>query len=415
MSFFKILSSIIFITAIVCGCQVKNSSPKEQESFNLAKQSDAEIKAKNFDSAFILISMALALDSNNYIAYNNRAYLKIKQNKPPQEVIDDYKKAIKIAPEYAIATFSLANYYFEIKDYRNTITWANRYLSFQLSQQLYSELIENTYFKIAKSEENLLQFKQAVIDFKKAIKINPANKYSHFGLGQSYYYGSNNIVAALAEFTNALDIDSTYAAAYIEREKCDRNSKPPLLKQAESDSMNANRYETKSKNKNDTLNKTFERVRKSLDSKVAEADAFYKSIHALYVPVKTAEQKLVDNIALDLIKINNKSNANVDIKYLRKLVNDALVFNTELLRKLNGITEVDSAIGCKKKLDIYQKSFKTLLVKDMPRFIDILEYANNYKLAAAIDAIKTTLVLIRQQGIDFKNAEDELFSKYSLH
>ena len=414
MSFFKILSNIIFITAIFCGCHGKNSSPEEQESFNLARQSDVEIRAKNFDSASILIAMALAIDSNNYIAYNNRAYLKIQQNKPAQEVIDDYKKALAIAPQYAIATYSLANYYFEIKDYRNTITWANRYLSFQLSQQLDSELIEKTYYKLAKSEENLLQFKQAVIDFKKAIEINPANKYSHFGLGESYYYGSNNIAAALEEFTSALEIDSTYAAAYIERVKCDRNSKPPLLKQAESDAMNATRYETKSKNKNDTLNRAFERVRKSLDSKVAEADAFYKSIHAVYFPVQVAEQKLVDNIVVDLIKIN-KSNANVDLKYLRKLVNDALVCNTELLRKLSDITEVDSAIGCKKKLDLYQQSFKTLLVKDMPKFIDILEYANNYKLEAAIDAIKTTLVLIRQQGIDFKNSEDELFNKYSLH
>jgi tetratricopeptide (TPR) repeat protein len=415
MSFFKILSNIIFITAIFCGCHEKNFSPEEQESFNLARQSDVEIKAKNFDSASILIAMALAIDSNNYIAYNNRAYLKIQQNKPAQEVIDDYKKALSIAPQYAIATYSLANYYFEAKDYRNTINWANRYLSFQLSQQLDSDLIENTYFKLAKSEENLLLFNQAIIDFKKAIQINPANKYSHFGLGECYYYGSNNIAAALAEFTNALDIDSTYGAAYIEREKCDRNSRPPLLQQAESDSINADSYETKTKNKNDTTNRAFERVRKSLDQKVAEADAFYKSIRALYVPVKTAEQKLVDNIGADLIKINNKSNAIVDIKYLRKLVNDALVVNTELLRKLNDIMEVDSAIGCKKKLDMYQKSFKTLLVKDMPRFIDILEYANNYKLAAAIDAIKTTLVLIRQQGIDFKNAEDELFSKYSLY
>jgi tetratricopeptide (TPR) repeat protein len=141
-------------------------------------------------------------------------------------------------------------------------------LSFQSSQQLDSKTIENTYYKLGKSEENLLQFKEAVIDFKKAIEINPANKYSHFGLGECYYYGSNYIAAALTEFTNALDIDSTYAAAYIEREKCDRNSNPPLLEQAESDSMNANRYETKSKNKTDTLNKAFERVRKSLDQNV---------------------------------------------------------------------------------------------------------------------------------------------------
>jgi tetratricopeptide (TPR) repeat protein len=415
MRFFKILFSTIFITAIICGCHGKNSSTEEQESFNLARQSELEIKAKNFDSASILIALAIAVDSNNYIAYNDRAYLKFQQNKPPQEIIDDYKKALAIAPKYAIAAYSLANYYFEIKDYRNTINLANRYLSFQLSQQLDSVQIEDIYYKLAKSEENLLLFNQAVIDFKKAIQINPANKYSHFGLGECYYYGSNNIAAALAEFTNALDIDSTYAAAYIEREKCDRNIKPPLLKQAESDSMNANKYETKSKSNNDTMNRTFERVRKSLDPNVAEADAFYKSIHASYLPVKVAEQTLIDNIGADLLQINNKSTANVDLKYLRKLVDDALVANTGLLRNLKGLTEIDSAIGCKKKLDIYQETFKIFLVKDMPKFIDILKYANNYRLAAAIDAIKTSLILIRQQGIEFKNAEDELFNKYSLH
>jgi tetratricopeptide (TPR) repeat protein len=415
MSFFKILFNTIFVAALVSGCQSRNSPEVDQESLNLAKQSDLQINEKNFDSAFILVSMALAIDSNNYIAYNNRAYLEIQQNKPSQEVIDDYKKAIAIAPEYATATFSLANYYFQTKDYQNTITWANKYLSFQLSQKLDPALIESIYFRLAKSEENLLLFDQAIIDYKKAIEINPANVHSHLGLGECYYYGSNNIAVAMAEFTKALDIDSTYAAAYIQREKCDRNIKPPLLKQAESDSMNADRYETNSGNKNDTISIALERARRSLDPKIAKADAFYKSIIALYAPAKEAEQKLIDNMTVDLNKINNKSTAKIDIKYLRELVNDALIANTDLLRKLNEIREIDSAVGLKRKLDIYENSFKKLLVHDMPKFIDILEYANNYRAIAAVDAIKPTMLLIRQQGIEFKNAEEELFNKYSLH
>ncbi|MEP7233105.1 MAG: tetratricopeptide repeat protein [Ginsengibacter sp.] len=414
MTFFKILFSTIFVTAVACGCKVKNFSAG-QESFKLTKQSDVEIKSKNFDSAAILIAKALAMDSNNYIAYNNRAYLKREQNKPSQEIIDDYKKALTIAPEYEIALYSLTNYYSEIREYQNTINLANRYLSLQLSQQLDSEQMANIYYKLANSEEKLLQFDQAIIDFKKAIEIKPANKYSHFGLGECYYYGSNDIPAALAEFTEALDIDSTYAVAYIEREKCDRNSKPPLLKQAESDAINANRYETKSKNKNDTTGRTFERARKSLNPKVAEADAFYKSIHTLYLPAKVANQNLIDNIVADLTKIQNKSTANVDIKYLRKLVDDALAANTNLLNKLKDITEIDSAIDCKKKLFICQKSFQILLVSDMPKFIDILQYANNYRFTAAMDAIKTNLTLIHKQNIEFEIAENELFNKYTLH
>ena len=265
INFYKTVVITVSVFIIAYSCHEGISSESRAKSFRLANHGEAEINAANFDSASILIGKALAIDPDNYVAYNDRAYIKMRQKKPSKEIVLDYKKALEIAPQYAIGTYSLANYYFEVEDYKNTIDFSNRYLSFQLSQQLDSAMLGHIYYILAKSEENTLQFDDAIIDFKKSIAIKPNDKFSHFELGECYYYGKTDITNALKEFTNALDIDATYDKAYIEREKCDENSKPPLRQQGVSDSINGYKYDTTTTmlNKSDSMNKIFEKYRKS--------------------------------------------------------------------------------------------------------------------------------------------------------
>ena len=416
INFFKTFLSAVCVSIIACSCHETFPSVSRAKSFSLVKQGEAEINASNFDSASVLIGKAIAIYPENYVAYNDRAYIKIKQNKPPNEIILDLKKALKISPRYTTGTFSLANYYFELKDYKNTIDFSKRYLSFQLSKQLDSGLLQHIYYILAKSEENMLQFDDAIIDFKKSIAINPNDKFSHYDLGECYYYGKTDITNALKEFTYALDIDPTYYQAYIEREKCDRNDKPLLIKQAISDSINSYKYDTTSTmNKSDSMNKVLEKFRKSVNPKIAAADAYYNDISSLDRAVKVLQQKLINTLVADLNALKQNNSFTVNIKYLQKLNDSNLVANAILLKKLNSISEFDATINLKTKLQDYQTNFRNFIVIDLPKFIEILNSSNTDKFTAGMNLFAPDLLLIRNTGIEFKNAEDEFFNKYALH
>jgi tetratricopeptide (TPR) repeat protein len=410
----KKLFIVIFCILFSFGCHPQISKTDEGKSFILASQSEFLLKTDKIDSAAALITAALKLYPGNYVAYNNRAYLKIKQKKPQQEIINDYKKAIELSSDYPIAIYSLANYYFSINDYKNTITTSSKYLSLQLSRDLDFATIEQTYRITGIAEERLLQFDNAIIDLKKSIAINPNDKGSHKELAECYYYGSNDIPAAIAEFTKALEIDRTYYQAYYGREKCYRNNKPPLTRQAVSDSINAEKYDTIHSGK-DSIYDKFEKVRKSRDKNMSRAGAFYDSVISLFRPNKVLQQKVVDNIILYLQTIKNDSAAIVNTSYLRQIANEAIKNNDLLLKKVRDMQEVDSTINLKKKLYDYEDLFRRLMIDKLPDLIKLLNQTHKDRLWYAMNLLKPTLLLIKEKGDEFKEAEQELMDKYSLH
>ena len=112
-------------------CKGNNNVPakdaKLSDSLNYVGK--ALLQRDELDSAELAIKEALRLDPSNHAAYNNRAYLKAMRKRPSNEVIADYEKALELNPFYDRATFSLANYYHQIKDWDNTIKWSNRYFT----------------------------------------------------------------------------------------------------------------------------------------------------------------------------------------------------------------------------------------------------------------------------------------------
>ena len=112
MRLIRMMLSAVFCFLFIVSCHPQNSKTDKALSFRLARQSDTLIRANKLDSAQILIDKALKIYPGNYIAYNNRAYIKRLEKKPQREIIDDLNKAIELWPEYDIGLFSLANYYF---------------------------------------------------------------------------------------------------------------------------------------------------------------------------------------------------------------------------------------------------------------------------------------------------------------
>ena len=98
-----------------------------KKSDSLIRRSNHFLKVNNLDSAKYYISEALLLDSANCGAYNNRAILKFKEGKPATQVLSDFETSLRICPGYETALFSLANYYYEIKDYKQVVKACTRY------------------------------------------------------------------------------------------------------------------------------------------------------------------------------------------------------------------------------------------------------------------------------------------------
>lgn len=140
------LRPYIFII-FICSCTTKPGSSEHGEirSDILTQQNKFFIENNQLDSAEVYLSEALKLDPENYAAINNRAILKLKLNKPKEAIIADFTKSIELNPHYDVALASLANYYFEIKDYVNTVEACNNFISNSRIKHLDENKIENIY------------------------------------------------------------------------------------------------------------------------------------------------------------------------------------------------------------------------------------------------------------------------------
>jgi tetratricopeptide (TPR) repeat protein len=154
----------------------------------------------------------------------------MRQNKSKEEVIADYKKALEQKPNYEISLYSLTNYYFEIKDYENTITNANIYLDYSKKENFDTKLKQHIYAISGESKYMTGEFDNAIIDIKKALEIDSTKAESHKLLGDCYLY-KNSFTDALTEFSTALRLKSIYYQAYLARAKCYESLQTPKAMQ----------------------------------------------------------------------------------------------------------------------------------------------------------------------------------------
>ncbi|HEV7783024.1 MAG TPA: hypothetical protein VGO58_17230 [Chitinophagaceae bacterium] len=119
--------TLIFFAFFFCTCNQRShdDDSNREKTDQLNKKSYYFLENKQFDSAKFYTENVLIADPQNYVAYNNRAIVRVELGFPPDSVIIDFKRSLKIRPDYEIALYSLAIYYFEIKDYEHTIKAAN--------------------------------------------------------------------------------------------------------------------------------------------------------------------------------------------------------------------------------------------------------------------------------------------------
>jgi tetratricopeptide (TPR) repeat protein len=256
------MKAIQFILAILffTTCNTKNDAI---ESTRLSHESKILLQADKLDEAQIVIDKSIKLDPTNYVAYNNRAVLKIKQNQPQEEILADLKKALDIKPNYEISLSTLTNYFHSIEDYDKTIQSANVYLDYAAKQNFDPKLKQNIYALRGESRYMKKDFDNAIKDCKTAIELDSTDAGSHKNLGDCYFY-KNSVDAAIKEFTIAIKLDSNYYQPYLARARSYESKKiSALLVLAEEDYQAAFKINPAVEDIYETNSALFKKIRQS--------------------------------------------------------------------------------------------------------------------------------------------------------
>lgn len=221
---------LFFISMIffVC-CDQSGVSSKNIEKLNkLNYLSQSLIFNNKLDSAKLVIQQALKLDSEDYVAYNNRALVKIKEGLPEKEILADYRRCLQLNPNYDIAIYSLANYYFIIADYQDCLTAATKYLELLSYSTEDKKGKYNMYFIRGKARKFLLEFNDAITDFTTYLEFDSTDAECYKDIGDCLYF-SKYLDSAISEYSKAIQFDTSYFEAYLGRAMAYESYKIPSL------------------------------------------------------------------------------------------------------------------------------------------------------------------------------------------
>jgi tetratricopeptide (TPR) repeat protein len=210
----KIILLILNLSVLI-SCNTKEDA---KESTRLSSQSDILIKDKKLDEALTVLEKSIQLDPTNYVAYNNRAYINTERKKSSEQILADYYKALSIKPDYEISLYSIANYYFEIKNYDSTIARTNIYFDYADIYNFDKKLMQHNYAIRGESKYMLTHFDEAILDINKAIELDSLDAGAHKLLGDCYLY-KNSFERAIKEYGKAIRLNNTYYQAYLGRAK----------------------------------------------------------------------------------------------------------------------------------------------------------------------------------------------------
>ena len=164
-----------------------------------------------FDSALINYSKSLALDSSDYNTYLNRG-ITFSNMQKFDSAFSDWDKVlgihgpdVRLYQNRAFAYLNKGRFKESIQDYNSLAE-----LGFRLDGNMYFFLACD-YFQVG-------NYDSALIDFSKAIEMNPNNKEAYYNRSQTYN-NIKNYRNALDDALKAQSLGYNIDAAYIEKLK----------------------------------------------------------------------------------------------------------------------------------------------------------------------------------------------------
>jgi tetratricopeptide (TPR) repeat protein len=169
-------------------------------------------KFEDYQGALTSYNLAIKLEPDCAITYNNRGLIKELKLQDYQGALTDYDRAIKLDPDYAIA-YQNRGYlkHKKFQDYQGALADYN--VAIQLNPQCVIAYNNRGLLK----HEKLQNYQAALADYDRAIKLDPdyAIAYNNRGSLKEREFQDNR--GALADYDIAIKLDPDYAIAYNNR------------------------------------------------------------------------------------------------------------------------------------------------------------------------------------------------------
>ena len=174
----KLLMLIFFIPGVI-NAQIDSKAIKiNNEAYELLSQG-------KYNEAIVGFNNAIKIDSNYYMAYQNRAYV-YSVLKNDSFAIKDYKQAIKLNPDIADMYYSLANIYQK----QNSSEQAYNNYTLAINTAVKNNDKSNLYIYYFNRGNNLLEsekYKESIADYDLTEKANPNYNDLYLNRGISKY------------------------------------------------------------------------------------------------------------------------------------------------------------------------------------------------------------------------------------
>lgn len=110
----------------------------EQNNIGLLNKAIDLVDDNNFDQSLPILNQIIASDAKNSYAYYYRGLVYDSKNNK-QGAINDFKKAVEYNPDIVISYYMIASDYDDLKDYKNALTYYNKFISVYADKDEYSD------------------------------------------------------------------------------------------------------------------------------------------------------------------------------------------------------------------------------------------------------------------------------------
>jgi len=171
------------------------------------ERGEALYSLKRYTEALASVDKAIAINPKDFVLYLLRGEL-LQELERDAEAVEAYSQAIKIKPhQFAYNNRGITRK--KLGDYKGAIADYNKAIKI-------NEKLAESYLSRGLARRDLGDYKEANADFSKAIKINPdyALAYNNRGLVRKIL---GDLQGAIADYNQAIKLDPDYALAYMNR------------------------------------------------------------------------------------------------------------------------------------------------------------------------------------------------------
>ena len=223
-------------------------------------------KQGNAAAAQIAYNQAFSVDPNYLPNYYFRGAMYIFESKNPIKAVEDFNKAVEMAPNSSMPYFARATFNYVLQNYNDSLTDVNKIIEmhpddyfiydfraelfekmekYDLAVEDYTRAIElkgdNTgilfetsdlYKSRAKNYAKLEQFDNAISDYSKIIELKPDNVLGYVDRAKTYIQ-MKEYKKAVADYSKAIEMDPENENFYRRRGECYEKSGEKKLAKAD--------------------------------------------------------------------------------------------------------------------------------------------------------------------------------------